>query len=162
VRGTWADDFLRRRFTAPPSRKSFHSSGTFAGDTRCPNHSLGGKSAVTSGRQAGVLGSCGSSPLEGMNRLAGAGALSTRPLSLGRGAAGQWLLTEVADARGVLVVVRLKEADERHEARRTVVPSAQRSARKRVGSNSSGGKTGGVVAARKLSGAVGTQRWKAS
>jgi hypothetical protein len=68
-------------------------------------------------------------PSSGMNRLARAGALSTRPSSPGRGAAGQWLLTGVAGARGVLGVVRLTEADERHVARRASVgPSARRSA----------------------------------
>jgi hypothetical protein len=45
--------------------------------------------------------------------------------------------------------------------RKGVVPSAQRSARKRVGSDASGGKADGVVAAWKLFGAARTQRRKA-
>jgi hypothetical protein len=43
----------------------------------------------------------------------------------------------------------------RHDAK-SVVPSAQRSARKRVGSDTFGGKAEGVVAAWKLFGATGT------
>lgn len=117
VRGPWASDFrteavYRTAVSARASTRTGHSLAT-RGVRTIP---IGGKSATTSGRQAGVVGCEAHYPSKGVNRLAGVGALSTWPLSLGRGAAGQWRLSKVAGARGVLVVVRLKEADERHVA----------------------------------------------
>lgn len=102
---------------------------------------LGVNPPSTSGRRAGVMGSSGSPPLEWDESAGRSVHVSARPLSPGGGAAGQWLFSGVVGARGVLGVVRLKEAGERHVARRSDpsgsgrVPSAQRSARKRVGSD---------------------------
>jgi hypothetical protein len=48
----------------------------------------------------------------------------------------------------------------RYDAK-SAVPSARRSARKRVGSDAGGGKADGMVAAWQLFGTAGTHRWKA-
>lgn len=154
----WASDFRTEAVTAPPSRLELPLERDFRWRHEVSEpFPLGVNPPRRAVVRRGSWALVAHYPSKGMNRLAGSGAFSIWALSLGRGAAGQWRLSKVAVARGVLVVVRLKEADERHVARRPLLTerrgawrAAQRAkaCRKRLHRWQSRGGRGGLEALR--------------